>query len=292
MPAKYTIRDLERLSGIKAHTLRIWEQRYGILAPERTATNIRWYSAEELKKLLNISMLNNHGIKISRIAQMSVEEITRQAVELIEKEGEDSEHVTSLVIAAVELDEARFEKIFSGCILRQGFENTVHHIILPLLRKIGLMWQTGSIHRAQEHFVSSLIRQKLIVAIDSCIARPAAQPRRFMLFLPNGELHEIALLYYHYLLKSRGHESIYLGQSVPFDDLGIVCGIRNPDVMLTVFTGDPRDLSIQEYIFKLHQAFPDNRILVSGQKLIVKQISLPDNVVLFNGPEDLLTLLG
>lgn len=291
MPAKYTIRDLERLSGIKAHTLRIWEQRYGILVPERTATNIRFYSGDELKKLLNISMLNNHGLKISRIAQMSPEEINRQVAELVDKEGIDSEHITSLIIAMIELDEQRFEKIFSGCILRMGFENTIMHIILPLLRKIGVMWQTGSINPAQEHFISNLIRQKIIVAIDGCLSAPQPGVPKFLLFLPNGELHELSLLFYHYLLKTRGYPVIYLGQSVPFDDIVASCDIRKADILLTVITGEPKEVGTKGYLEKLHKSFISHKILISGHRIFTKHPEIPENMQLFNGPEQLLSLL-
>ncbi|TND09796.1 MAG: regulatory protein MerR [Bacteroidetes bacterium] len=291
MPAKYTIRDLERLSGIKAHTLRVWEQRYGILVPERTATNIRWYCADELKKLLNISMLNNHGLKISRIAQMSPEEIARQVAELIDKEGVDSEHVTTMIIAMIELDEARFEKIFAGCVLRQGFESTVIHIILPLLRKVSIMWQTGSINRAQEHFISNLIRQKIVVAIDGCLSRPSPDAQRFLLFLPNGEMQELHLLFYHYMIKNRGHHVIYLGQSVPFDDIAASNEIQKADILLTVITGEPKEIGTKGYLERLHKTFMNHHILLSGHRIINKHPEIPENMQVFHGPEQLQAII-
>lgn len=287
MASKYSIRDLEQLSGIKAHTLRIWEQRYGILKPERTATNIRWYTAEELKKILNISLLNTNGLKISHIACMSNEEIANKVHELISGENVESEYVTSLVIAMVEYEEERFEKIFSGCILRLGYERTIEQIILPFLRKIGVMWQTGSINPAQEHFVTNLIRQKIIVAIDSCLTPVKPDARKIVFFLPNGELHELAILYYYYLFKVRGYRCLYLGQSVPFDDLVSVYTSQTPDLMLTVITSDPKEGKIQGYLDRLEASPIACTVLASGRKFFDDEIRIPANMRIFKEISDL-----
>jgi MerR family transcriptional regulator, light-induced transcriptional regulator len=287
MPAKYSIKDLERLSGIKAHTLRIWEQRYGILAPERTATNIRWYLAEDLRKILNISVLNNHGIKISRIAQLSDEEINEQVRRFTENQIDENEQVTSLVIAMIEFDENRFEKIISGCILRFGFERTIETILFPFFRKIGVMWQTGSINPVQEHFISNLFRQKLIVAIDGIIPDARREQKTFVLFLPSNELHELSLLYYAYKIKARGHKLIYLGQSVPFDDLERSFDLRRPDYFLTIFTHDMKEINLNDYLYRLSITFPDTPVLVSGFQLLKRKISLPSNIFLFSNAEDI-----
>lgn len=287
MASKYSIRDLEQLSGIKAHTLRIWEQRYGILKPERTATNIRWYTADELKKILNISLLNTNGIKISHIAGMSNEEIANKVHEIISGENVESEYVTSLVIAMVEYEEERFEKIFSGCILRLGYERTIEQIILPFLRKIGVMWQTGSINPAQEHFVTNLVRQKIIVAIDSCLTPVKPDARKIVFFLPNGELHELALLYYYYLFKARGYRCLYLGQSVPFDDVISVYTGQKPDLMLTVITSDPKEGKIQGYLDRLEASPIDCQVLASGRKFFDDDIRIPSNVRIFREITDL-----
>lgn len=292
MASKYSIRDLEQLSGIKAHTLRIWEQRYGILKPERTATNIRWYTADELKKILNISLLNNNGIKISHIACMSNEEIASKVHQLISGENIESEYVTSLVIAMVEYEEDRFEKIFSGCILRLGYERTIEQIILPFLRKIGVMWQTGSINPAQEHFVSNLIRQKIIVAIDSCLTSVKPDASKVVFFLPNGELHELAILYYYYLFKSRGHRCLYLGQSVPFDDLITVFQSQQPDLMLTVITSDPKEGKIQGYLDRLAESPINCRVLASGRKFFEDNLRISSNIHIFKEITDLHQLLN
>ncbi len=217
--AHYSIKDLEKLSGIKAHTLRIWEKRYQIVKPSRTDTNIRYYCDDDLKRILNISILNRHGLKISRIAGMTDAQLSEQVMHLAQATGDHESQIEQLTIAMIEMDEERFEKTLSKSIMTVGFEETVLTIIYPFFDKVGMLWQTGSINPAQEHFVSNLIRQKLLVAIDSQNYPHNPESRRFLLFLPEGELHELGLLFFHYILKKHGHQVIYLGQSVPFADL-------------------------------------------------------------------------
>ena len=167
--AYYSIKDLEKLSGIKAHTLRIWEKRYNLVEPKRTETNIRYYDDEDLKKVLNVALLNRNGLKISHIAGLKTEEINSKISDL-SKGNQDSESVIdNLVISMIELDEKKFEKILSRTIMQAGFEETILYTIYPFFQKIGLLWQTGAINPAQEHFISNLVRQKLIVAIDGII---------------------------------------------------------------------------------------------------------------------------
>jgi DNA-binding transcriptional MerR regulator len=163
---KYSIKELEQLSGIKAHTIRIWEKRHKLIEPQRTDTNIRFYSDEDLKKIINVSLLNNNGVKISKIAGMSFEDMTKKILEMSESKSEATVFIDQLVIAMVDMEEDRFEKILSTLILRFGFERSVIEVIYPFLEKIGVLWQTKNINPAQEHFISNLIRQKIIVAID------------------------------------------------------------------------------------------------------------------------------
>ncbi len=193
--SSYSIKDLEQLSGIKAHTLRIWEQRYNFIIPKRTDTNIRYYDDKDLKLILNVSLLRENGYKISKIADMDQEQIAGAVLEITEKNFSFSDQIHSLVLAMIDLDEERFEKIMSTNILQTGFENTMLSIIFPFLSKIGVLWQTGSITPAQEHFISNLIRQKLIVAIDGCYVPSKEINNKYLLFLPEGELHEISLLF-------------------------------------------------------------------------------------------------
>ncbi len=289
MVAKFSIKDLEKLSGIKAHTLRAWELRYGILKPERTDTNIRWYCNNELKLLLNITLLYNNGFKISKIACLQNHDLVQEVNKLIDAQGKACDQIEGLIISMVELDEQRFEKIISNSILHNGFAHTIEKVVYPFLHRIGILWQTGSINPAQEHFISNLIRQKLIVAIDGVPVPAIANPQKFVLYLPDGELHELSLLYFTYVLKSKGHHVIYLGQSVPFVDLEKVFEIRSPHYIVSVFTHVP---AAAEYIQQLSGTFPKTGILLSGNQCLEEGLTLPKNIRVFKTPTDLLMLIS
>lgn len=289
MICKFSIKDIEKLSGIKAHTLRIWEQRYGILKPNRTDTNIRWYDNDELKNILNVSLLNNHGYKISKIAGLSKEEIASEVTKIVDSTSKECEQISSLIISMVEMDERRFEQIISNQILRNGFSYTIEEVIYPFLHKIGVMWHTGSINPAQEHFITHLIRQKLIVAIDGQIVIEKNQSKKFILYLPENELHELSLLYFTYLLKSNGHFVTYLGQSIPMIDVERVAEVKNSDYIVSVFTHKMD--SIQDYLNQLAVSFPHKRLLLSGYELVKEGVKLPENAKLFKTPADFLALI-
>ena len=183
---KYSIKELEQLSGIKAHTIRIWEKRHKIITPSRTSTNIRYYSDDDLKKIINVSLLNNSGIKISKIADMTLEDMYSRVMEISELKNDAAIHIDQLVVAMIDMEEEAFEKTLSNLILRHGFEKTITEIVYPFLEKIGILWQTQNITPAQEHFITNLIRQKMIVAIDG-LPIPPKTSRKVLLFLPEGE---------------------------------------------------------------------------------------------------------
>lgn len=260
---KYSIKDLEKLSGIKAHTIRIWEKRHRLIEPQRTKTNIRFYSEDDLKRIINISMLNSNGLKISKIAGMTRDEINQRILELSKTESEATIYIDYLVIAMVELDEEKFEKILSGLTLRFGFERTVIEIIYPFLEKIGILWQTHHINPAQEHFISNLIRQKVIVAIDS-LPIPQKSSKGMMLFLPDNELHEISLLFANYRIRKAGYRTFYLGQTIPFSDLKSAYAIHKPDTLVTSITTALSSYTLENYIEMLASTFPDSTILLTG----------------------------
>ena len=290
MVTKFSIKELEKLSGIKAHTLRIWEQRYGILKPTRTDTNIRCYCNEELKNILNVSLLNNHGYKISKIASLTKEEIVAEVNKIVNCQTPDCEQIEALIISMVDMDEQRFEKIISNNILRTGFSHTIEAVVYPFLQKIGMMWQTNCINLAQEHFISNLIRQKLIAAIDGQIVPESKKAKKFILYLPNGELQELSLLYFSYIIKSKGHQVIYLGQSLPFIDLQRVVAIREPHYIVSVFTKSMQEP--QEYIKELSKAFSKTTLLITGCQVIDKNVKFPANMKLFKTPKELLSLIS
>lgn len=278
LKSKFSIRDLEGMSGIKAHTIRMWEQRYNILKPERTDTNIRSYTLGDLKYLLNIALLNRNGIKISRIARLSEAEIVEKVASINTYESNYDVHINKLVVAMVELDEMKFEKVISQCSIVHGFRGTMEHIIYPFLEKVGIMWMTGSIHPAQEHFISNLIRQKIIVAIDGMTFNQNGNDDVFVLFLPEGELHELSLLYLHYYLRTLNKQVIYLGSSVPFEDLLEVYNLYNPKYLVTIITSSPVGNALPKYLRQLSKEMSAASIIVAGQQINELASAIPSNV--------------
>ncbi|MGB0931791.1 MAG: MerR family transcriptional regulator, partial [Chitinophagales bacterium] len=193
--ASYSIREIEHLSGVKAHTIRIWEQRYNVVKPKRTDTNIRYYTDEDLKLILNVALLNKQGMRIGTIAKMKKPEIIKKIHSLGTLEAKHEVQINELIATMIEIDEAKFEKVMLTNILQYGFEETMLKVVYPFLEKIGIMWMTGNINPAQEHFISNLIRQKIIVAIDGQVHNEKLPSKRYVLFLPAGELHELSLLF-------------------------------------------------------------------------------------------------
>jgi len=281
----YSIKDIEQLSGIKAHTLRIWEQRYNFIRPKRTDTNIRFYDDDDLKLVLNIALLKDNGLKISRICEMQEDELRTEVKTLMEKKLGFPDQIQGLTLAMLELDEERFEKILSTNILQIGFERTMINLINPFFLKIGILWQTGAINPAQEHFISNLIRQKIIVAIDGQITS-ANYNKKYLLYLPPNELHEITLLFSNYIAKSRNNKVIYLGQNVPHSDLVDIYKDHNPDVLLTILTSTPPLDDVQSYIYKISESFKNSKVLISGHQVVGQDLDIPSNVVLLNKLQD------
>jgi DNA-binding transcriptional MerR regulator len=285
--ANYSIKDLERLSGIKAHTLRMWEKRYGLMDPSRTDTNIRSYSDSDLKKILNVSILNRYGIKISRIAAMDEGEIAEKIV-LISRDPSDYDSlIENLVIAMVDMDEENFGKLLSRAIMQIGFEETILRIVYPFFEKIGILWQTGAINPAQEHFISHLVRQKLIVGIDSVIPANNPDPKHFLLFLPEGELHELGLLFYNYMLQKKGHKVTYLGQWVPMADMASAITVRRIDYLLTSISAVHSGSDLVDYLNRLSATFPDKIIFITGYQTAFLRDNLPLNTLRLNSVHEL-----
>lgn len=271
----YSIKELEGLSGIKAHTIRIWEKRHKIVVPKRTATNIRMYSDADLKKIINVALLNNHGIKISRIAGMSDAELKKEVTGLASSQNETGPFIDQLIVCMIDMEEEQFEKLFSHLIIKFGFEKTITETIYPFLEKIGILWQTGNITPAQEHFVSNLVRQKIIVAIDS-LPFPKPDATKIVLFLPEHEFHEIGLLLYHYIAKGLGFKAYYLGQHLPYEDLRQVCGEHQPGIIITSIIASQGAQKATGYLQKLGQDFPQTRILVGGNPDLATLPNLPN----------------
>lgn len=287
----YSIKDLEQLSGIKAHTLRIWEQRYQFIIPKRTETNIRYYDDEDLKLVLNIALLKDNGYKISKIAMMDEHEMSQEVLRLTEKNLRYPDQIHALTLAMIDLDEDRFEKIMATNILKLGFESTMINVIYPFLSKIGVLWQTGAINPAQEHFISNLIRQKLIVAIDGQFVSNAESQHKYLLYLPEGELHELTLLFLCYIIKARRNKVVYFGQNLPFEDLKSIHEIHQPDYIVTIITSSPPASMVQEYVTRLANTFSETNILLSGYQVIGQQLKIEENVSVFNRIDEIINFV-
>ena len=260
----FTIRDLENLSGIKAHTIRIWEQRYSFLKPNRTSTNIRFYSNEELKKILNVALLNKFGFKISHIDKMNEGEICEKILSLNQMEAQHERIVNTLIQNMVDLDMKSFEEVLDSFIAARGIEKTISQIIFPYLEKIGILWLTNHINPAQEHLVSNIIRQKLIVGIQS-INSPLKIDKTVLLFLPEGEYHELSLLFMNYLLKSKGVNTIYLGCSIPLIDVEYLVKLKKPDYLYAHLTTTGAKFNFERFIGLINKKFDGTPVIISGQ---------------------------
>jgi DNA-binding transcriptional MerR regulator len=279
--AIYSIKDLENLSGIKAHTLRIWEQRYRILNPNRTETNIRTYSDEELKRVLNIALLQDKGgFKISAIANMSEAEMATHILHLSESQFDFPEQIQALTLAMLDLDEAKFQLLTKNMIQANGFESYMLDVIYPFMRRLGTLWLSGSVGPAQEHFISHLIRQKLIASIDAQDLSLKPDAKKFLLYLPEGELHEIGLLFANYVFRARKHSVVYLGQSLPYEELLLAYEIHQPDYIFSVFTSEPNAELMDAYLARMAEDMPKSKIMLTGYQVLQPERKIPANITL------------
>lgn len=265
----YSIRDVENLTGIKAHTLRIWEQRYHFIIPHRTDTNIRLYDANQVKHLLNVSVLLKKGYRVSYISTLSEEQIAQEVLKVAHGSSESVPYfeaqVAEFLKAMLDLNEQRFEEVFASCLLRLGFEKVMLYVIVPLMERVGALWALGEVNVAQEHFISNLVRRKIIVAIDNIKIKPAPNAATYLLFLPEGEWHELGLLLAKYIIKSRGARTLYLGQSLPYPDLKIIIDQNKPDFLLTFLTTTLHQDNVSNYLSRLKTEYPHLKIVLSGR---------------------------
>lgn len=289
--AIYSITDLEKLSGIKAHTIRIWEQRYGLIVPNRTKTNIRYYDDDNLKKLLNITLLNKNGVKISKIAEMSEDEISGKVSQISELDNGLDTQLDGLMIAMMQLDEPKFSKILAADILKHGFEAVMMQIIFPFLERLNLMRFTGSVAPVQENFIGQLLRQKVICALENEPMTTGNGVKKFMIFLPPTERQELSLLFLYYLIKIRKHHVIYLGQDIVFNDLRDAFRIHKPDYVFTFLNESPQKMPVQTYVHQLAEIFEHSKVLISGFQVVSIDLQPPPNVYLMKSLHDTLRLL-
>ena len=289
---KYFIKDIENITGIKAYTLRIWEQRYGMLVPKRTETNIRYYEEDDLKYMMNIAILNANGIKISRIAQMDRDEVQRKTLSISENNSGQQSQISTLTSAMFDFDEREFNKTLSINILQLGMEQTTTQIIFPFLQHLGVMWLSGTIHIAHEHFITNLIKQRIFVAIDQLNIIPNANAKKFLLFLPNGENHELSLLLASYLLRANGKNVLYLGTSTPLEDLNKIHKLHNPDYVFCALTNPNSSIPVQVYLNTLSRSWPNTQILVTGSQVVKRRdLKIPENCRVIADPTSFLHFL-
>lgn len=287
----FSIKDIEALTGIKPHTLRIWEQRYGIPLPNRTATNIRYYTGEDVKLLLNVAMLNRQGYKISKITKMSKQEVDQLVLDLTATNNDLEVQLELLIKAMFSLDESMFNSIFQSSIDQIGFTEAFKGLIFPMMAKIGMMWQTGSVNPAYEHFITHLIRQKLYVATDALPKVSQDASKKFILFLPSNEPHDISLLFSNYLIRKAGFHTSYLGPNLPLNDLSPVMRLYKADYILTVLTSAISNQTPLQIATKLHSDFPSTTILLAGHQIMDARIQYPPNTKLLFSFDDFSTLL-
>ncbi|PHI19790.1 helix-turn-helix-type transcriptional regulator [Lewinellaceae bacterium SD302] len=289
--AIYSISDLAKLSGVKAHTIRAWEQRHGIIIPKRTKSNIRYYEDADLKELLNVALLNKNGFRISKIADMSEEEKAMHIAEVSSVNYEYDTQLDALTISMIELDEFKFNHIIDTNIQQQGFERTMLEVIYPFLDKLAALWFTGSVNTLQERFVSNLIRAKLIGATDRLERQTRDTHPTYLLFLPQGEQQELSLLFLHYLLRARGLQSIYMGNDISLADLKGNNKVLQPDFVFTIisetFVGQP----VNNYLDRLSEIFSTATLLVSGYQIAAQGIQRKERLVPLNGLKETLDFI-
>jgi len=283
----YTMAQIVALTGVKAHTLRKWETRYNFLEPERTDTNIRYYSDKQLKKLMNIGILTRNGYRISKIDKMSDEEIHKHiATTLIESSEEDD--ISALIISALEMDEVTFDSILKEQIVKRGLLQTTTQIIYPFLNQIGVLWGINKVMPAQEHFVSNLIKKKMFAAIDD-LPYPKEDAPVILMFLTENEHHEIGLLLAYYMARDLGWKVYYLGQNVPTENIQQVIDIVKPNVMLSMFI-TPTQESVKT---KLDAILEQTNVpyWVSGNPAVIEDVLEDNRIGFISKPDDLILKL-
>ena len=266
----FSIRDLENISGIKAHTIRIWEKRYNLLSPERSKTNIRYYSHQNLQKLLNIVLLNNNNYKISKISKMSDELINITARELALNTTINDDAINSLKLSMFKFDKVSFNTTYNKLLDKKNFREIFNEVFIPFLEHLGLLWQTETILPVHEHFISNLITQKIQINTDELKYTKISSDNVFILFLPANEIHELGLLYLNYELVLRGHRTIYLGQNLPLNNLNIFFDIHDKITFVASMTVRPYDDDIVEYFDTLDSIISttSHTLIAIGKKVM------------------------
>ena len=273
----FSIKDLENLSGIKAHTIRIWEKRYNILEPMRSDTNIRNYDLKSLQKLLNVVLLNDYGYKISRIAEHSSEKIEILVREIISEKNTKNHALNAFKMAMINFDQALFFNTYNNLLAEKSFRDVFYEVVVPLMEEIGLLWQAGTISPAQEHFISFLIKQKLLLNTEKLqILEPTRTDKVFVLYLPENEIHELALMYLNYEILLNGYKTIYLGESVPIESLKDMKKYFDTIVYVSYLTVEPTKEAINGYVQEFKTEIIDEN---SEVRFLGRMVEFIDNKV-------------
>ncbi|MDT0608314.1 MerR family transcriptional regulator [Croceitalea rosinachiae] len=288
----FSIRDMENLSGIKAHTIRIWEKRYNLFSPERTSTNIRTYSLKSLQKLLNITLLYHNGYKISKIAKLPESEIAVIVREIVAKNSEKSHAINAFKLSMINFDQTLFFNTYNSLLSERSFRDIFNEVFIPLLNELGLLWQTDTISPSHEHFITNLIKQKVYINTEKLqLIEPTRKDKVFVLFLPENEIHELGLLFLNYEIILKGYKSIYLGQTMPIDNLVDLLKYYDNLHFVSYFTVSPNKDEIGKYIQKftstLNETGKSKLWILGHQVQHIAQHTLPNSIKTFNSIEKL-----
>ena len=287
----FSIKDLENLSGIKAHTIRIWEKRYDILQPMRTDTNIRLYDLASLQKLLNITLLHDYGYKISKIATYPQDKIPSLVREIISSKTAKSHAISELKMAMMNFDQELFFNTYNWLIAEKSFKEIFHQVFIPLMNELGLLWQSDTITPAHEHFISYLIKQKLLINTEKLqILKQTKHEKVFVLSLPMNEIHEMGLMYLNYEILLHGYKTIYLGESMPIDNLKDLKKHFDSIVFVSYLTVQPEKDILDSYIEKMSEELLDSstELWYLGRMVeFIKKEELSERILIFNSISEL-----
>lgn len=282
--ANYSIKDLEYLSGIKAHTIRMWEKRYQLLDPNRSDTNIRYYSDEDVRRIMNVSMLVKSGYKISNVALYDEAKLQAEVLRQNKNLLDPDKNIEQLLMHTINLDTFGFEQLLNKIIQENGFSKTIQNVVFSFFERIGLLWQAGSIFVAHEHFVSNLIRNRLI--IEAAKFDNHLSEKTILFFLREDEMHELGLLYSYFLAAENGFRCVYLGQNLPFGDLANLLRSTEFNFVCTSFIQVIEKPELEQYLSNLSVVFNKNKVLIAGRQITLHKPKLPSNVVVIKNSND------
>ncbi|MBP6039316.1 MAG: MerR family transcriptional regulator [Flavobacterium sp.] len=290
----FSIKDLENLSGIKAHTIRIWEKRYNILEPMRSETNIRFYDIKNLQKLLSIVLLHNYGYKISKISTLSSDEFNKLANDIISEKSAKNHAISTFKIAMMNFDQTLFFNTYNKLLSEKSFKEVFYSVFIPLMQELGYLWQTDTISPAHEHFITYLIKQKLLINTEKVqTLTPTKDDKVFVLFLPSNEIHELGIMYLNYEILLNGYQTIYLGESIPIDSLLDLKSAFEKITFVSYFTVEPNQEILEDYIDEMHEKLiknSDNEMLLLGRMTAeIKDKNKYKNIHIYNSIEELTT---